>query len=181
MARTGSKRNDPNAVARQDWETPVRIVSALSRLNGKPFTIDVCATKRNRKAPEWIDKRRNSFKTPWTGDWWCNPPYGKDLHLWLERGIDSLYRDDSNSGVFLVPGNNLERKVYHEQVLPCLDGIVIFKGRISFEYRGKTHSGNDINNVALFLSAGGVQLSKRFPSERPFTPWIYSMSAKVGL
>ena len=47
------------------------------------FTLDVCATKSNRKCKRFISPRQDSFKTPWEDEYglpqacWMNPPYGR--------------------------------------------------------------------------------------------------------
>lgn len=65
-----------------EWLTPPEIVRALGE-----FDLDPCSPV-NRP---WDLARRNytidddGLAQEWTGRVWCNPPYGDETALWLER------------------------------------------------------------------------------------------------
>lgn len=52
------------------------------------FGIDVCASKDNAKAEEFIDEQKNGLRMTWAafnnGPAWCNPPF-RDVMPWLHK------------------------------------------------------------------------------------------------
>ncbi len=67
-----------------EWATPQRFFDELNE--EFHFTLDACASDENFKVANYYTKEQNSLSLPWTGVVWCNPPYGKDIKLWLQKG-----------------------------------------------------------------------------------------------
>ena len=60
---------------RNDWETPHALIEACEREWGK-FTVDVCASEENHKAPIYFNAECNGLLVKWDlGICWMNPPY----------------------------------------------------------------------------------------------------------
>ena len=113
---------------RDDWATPPDLWLPLDGLF--TFTYDPCAAlPGDSKITTTIIERRggvvcvapgtlrpevavayggsvfeDGFEHDWTGFFWCNPPYGKGLGDWVERGWDAVFRDrTADGGVMLLP------------------------------------------------------------------------------
>ena len=89
------------ASVRTDWETPAKVFDPLDE--EFHFTLDVCANEHNRKVLRyyWDD----SLNIPWTGMCWMNPPYGKEIGLWVKKAYDSACSGDATV-VCLLPGRS---------------------------------------------------------------------------
>lgn len=57
------------------WETPDELFDFLNMFF--QFDMDVAATEDNAKVSNFISPEEDTFKTPWLGTCWMNPPYGK--------------------------------------------------------------------------------------------------------
>lgn len=70
-----------------------------------------------------------------TIDWgkrvYINPPYGKAVRSWLEKGLRERERGNSDIVVFLLPAYT-DVKWFHEIVLPMAKEIRFIKGRLKF-------------------------------------------------
>jgi hypothetical protein len=49
------------------------------------FTLDACATAANAKCAAYFTRKEDGLRQPWTGRVWCNPPYGREIGLWLAK------------------------------------------------------------------------------------------------
>lgn len=64
--------------------------------------------------------------TSWRGKRvYCNPPYGRGVEKWLERGLEAAV------AVFLLPART-DTKWFHDIVLPKAKEIRFVRGRIKF-------------------------------------------------
>jgi site-specific DNA-methyltransferase (adenine-specific) len=67
-----------------EWETPRDFFDALDAEFA--FTLDPCSTDENAKCAKHYTKADNGLAQDWTGERvWCNPPYGRDMPLWIEK------------------------------------------------------------------------------------------------
>ena len=67
-----------------DWETPQYLFDLLN--DEFHFTLDVCASEKNAKVKNYYTKERDGLSQDWTGHTvWCNPPYGREMPLWIEK------------------------------------------------------------------------------------------------
>lgn len=66
----------------ESWITPKWLIDRLG-----PFDLDPCACDPQPwpTAARMVTERENGLLTLWSGFVWCNPPYGKQLGVWLER------------------------------------------------------------------------------------------------
>lgn len=81
------------------WATPQDL---FDRLNARwRFTLDVCATPENAKCPRFFTKVDDGLAQVWDGVFWMNPPYGREIPLWMEKAVRSW--KTGASGVCLVP------------------------------------------------------------------------------
>lgn len=115
-----------------EWETPDAIVQWADErwLGGVGFDLDPAATDDNAKASEWFDKDNDGLSQPWYGHVWCNPPYGRQIHRWIEKAAAeaALGRCDV---VMLLPAR-VDTVWWHDLVLAYATAVVFFKGRVKF-------------------------------------------------
>jgi site-specific DNA-methyltransferase (adenine-specific) len=67
-----------------EWETPQWL---FDQLNAEfHFTLDPCSTDENAKCEKHYTRKDDGLTKDWSGEVvWCNPPYGKQLPLWVEK------------------------------------------------------------------------------------------------
>jgi phage N-6-adenine-methyltransferase len=113
---------------RQDWATPTQLFKMLDA--EFHFTLDVCADPGNAKCAEFFTQ--DALERHWVplkdGPVWCNPPYGREIGKWVERG----YRESRGyfTVVMLLPART-DTQWFHEY---CLKGEIRFlRGRLNFD------------------------------------------------
>jgi len=112
----------------EEWETPQSIFDRLNKVFS--FTLDVCATRDNKKCQQFFSKQDDGLKQPWHDHRtiWMNPPYGHVIEQWMEKAYT-----ESCKGcvvVSLVPART-DTKWWHSWV----DGkaqVTFVKGRLKF-------------------------------------------------
>lgn len=78
----------------REWETPQDLFDILNEEFG--FTLDVCATKKNRKCKQYFSKDGNKYSDEdgLNSSWqclnahsvcWMNPPYGREIGKWMKK------------------------------------------------------------------------------------------------
>jgi len=72
---------------RGDWETPQELFDELDHEFG--FDLDACATKENAKCPIFFSPDDDALKLDWRGVVWMNPPYGREIGLWVAKAFES--------------------------------------------------------------------------------------------
>jgi site-specific DNA-methyltransferase (adenine-specific) len=94
------------------------------------FTLDVCATADTAKCPRFFSPEVDGLAQDWGDDiCWMNPPYGREIGLWLEKA----YRSSLAGATVccLIPARTGTRW-WHAWVLGKGE-IRYRKGRIIFE------------------------------------------------
>jgi len=66
-----------------EWETPQWLFDILN--DEFHFQIDVCASDKNHKCEQYFSKEDNGIVQAWNGVCWMNPPYGRDIKVWMEK------------------------------------------------------------------------------------------------
>jgi len=124
--------------SKSDWETPDKLFDRLN--NEFEFTIDVCASATNKKVDNYFSVRDNALVQEWTGICWMNPPYGKDIKLWVKKAYTASL-DGETTVVCLLPCRT-DTVWWHEF---CMKGEIRFcNKRLKFK---------NSNNMATFPSA----------------------------
>lgn len=72
----------PNRGASDTWLTPPEIIRAVG-----PFDLDPCAAVGQpwATAATHYTVEDDGLSLPWHGFVWCNPPFGPDVGIWLQR------------------------------------------------------------------------------------------------
>ena len=82
-----NKRNVHFMSERHDWETPQFLFDGLNAEFG--FELDVCATAENAKCRRFFTLADDGLAQVWTGVCWMNPPYGRDIEMWMKKAFHS--------------------------------------------------------------------------------------------
>jgi site-specific DNA-methyltransferase (adenine-specific) len=66
-----------------EYSTPLSLITPLI----KEFNIktDVCASKLNHKLEHYFTKEDNALLLKWNGNCWMNPPFDKNLGVWVRK------------------------------------------------------------------------------------------------
>lgn len=78
-----------------EWETPQWLFDLLDK--EFHFDIDVCSSSQNSKCKNFYTKKENGLSQHWKGTCWMNPPYGRELPLWISKA-----KTESKNGVIVV-------------------------------------------------------------------------------
>lgn len=115
--------------ARDDWSTPWDFFKAQETQFG-PFDLDVCATPENAKCPRFFTREQNGLEQPWTGRCWMNPPYGREIGLWVKKAAEEV-RENAECVVCLLPART-DTAWWHDYVARFAVRVVFVRGRITF-------------------------------------------------
>jgi phage N-6-adenine-methyltransferase len=69
------------------WETHQAFFDALDR--EFHFTLDVCAVPENAKCSAFYTPEIDGLVQRWQGVCWMNPPYGREIGLWMRKAFES--------------------------------------------------------------------------------------------
>ena len=106
-----------------EWETPQWLFDEYDQKYH--FTLDACASPENAKCKTYFTPEQDGLKQEWTGSVWCNPPYGRQIWKWVEKG----YKSRAEVVVMCLPART-DTRWFHDY---CLKGEVIFlRGRVKF-------------------------------------------------
>jgi len=109
------------------WSTPKYFFDELD--NEFNFTLDVCANSDNAKCSKYFDKEMNGLEKDWTGNVWCNPPYGREIVNWVKKASEEIEKDYCNKIVMLVPSRT-DTNWWHQYVIN--EKVRFIKGRLKF-------------------------------------------------
>lgn len=76
-----SKLDNPNHEGKTNtWLTPLDLIYKLGG-----FDLDPCGYKEHHTASNLIVLPENGLEQEWKGRVWLNPPYGKNIGIWLRK------------------------------------------------------------------------------------------------
>lgn len=71
-----------------DWATPQYLFDELD--SEFHFTLDVCASEKNRKVARYFNADTNGLDQDWgTEVCWMNPPYGRTIGQWVRKAVEA--------------------------------------------------------------------------------------------
>lgn len=113
-----------------EWETPSILFNKLNSVFN--FNLDVCATKYNTKCSNYYSIEDNGLEKEWSGNCWCNPPYGRSLTgKWIEKAIMEVLNRNANV-VLLVPART-DTIWFHDYIYKKQYTEILFlRGRLKF-------------------------------------------------
>jgi hypothetical protein len=111
-----AKRNDR-------YLTPLPLVRALGEFDLDPCGAPGHATARTVWTPEEVG---DGLSLPWFGRVWLNPPYGREISVWVDR----LFQH--GSGIALLPCAP-DTALWQRRVLADAAAVLFVRGRIRYE------------------------------------------------
>ena len=124
-----------------NWGTPQEFFDKLNWRFG-PFDLDPCASPHNTKCANFYTEAEDGLSKDWSGHvCFVNPPYGRGIDKWIEKGYNTA-KDGDSRVVMLIPART-DTKYWHSYVMKASE-VYFLKGRLKF--------GNSVN-PAPFPSA----------------------------
>lgn len=77
------------------------------------FDIDVAALPENAKCHSFYTPADDGLNQPWTGNVWCNPPYGRGIGNWVKKASESAR--EGATVVMLIPVRT-DTKWFHNYI-----------------------------------------------------------------
>lgn len=140
MARTNIKQYESQS---NDWRTPPEIYQPILDFIGLyEFNTDVCCNGFNIPSAYYIRKDgvyrfnglkvedNNGLQAKWFGSCWMNPPYGKDLALFVKKAFEESQK---NCEVWSILPSRPENKYYHDYIFKADNTFwVMLQGKQGF-------------------------------------------------
>lgn len=99
----------------QEWETPSEIFDPLHERHR--FTLDVCATAKNAKCPDYFTKADDALSHYWNGVCWMNPPYGRNVTgKWVEKAYNETRTNPFCELVVCLLPARTDTKWFHDYI-----------------------------------------------------------------
>jgi len=108
-----------------EWETPQNLFDELDREFG--FDLDVCAKPWNAKCKRYLDPKINGLKQAWSGTCWMNPPFGREIKLWIRKAYEESQK--GSTVVCLIPSRT-ETDWFHDYCIKAEKRYI--RGRVWF-------------------------------------------------
>ena len=121
----GHQRDNTN------WETDREFFKLLNKKF--KFTLDCCATSKNKKCKRYYSKRDNALIKNWKGRVYMNPPYGKDINLWIRKAYLEVKKGNADVVVCAIPVRTDSQWFYKYSRLAQ---VVFLAGRLRFGING---------------------------------------------
>ena len=137
-----------------EWSTPQDFYDKLNE--EFHFTLDVCATPENAKCVEFFTKEQDGLKQGWTDVCWMNPPYGRQIGLWVKKALESAW--GGATVVCLLPSRT-DTSWWHSYVIPHAAEVRFLKGRLKFG--GSKNSAPFPSAVVIFRPAKDRQMASK--------------------
>lgn len=140
-----------------EWETPQELFNELDQ--EFHFTLDPCATDKNRKCRKYYTEKENGIEKKWNGEIvFCNPPYS-EIKRWVEK---SFKESQTGCTVVLLIPSRTDTRWFHEYIYGKAE-IRFLKGRLKFS--GARYNAPFPSMVVIMrgggMSKGGVRAERR--------------------
>ena len=127
-----------------NWETPQELFDEACRKYKVRPSLDVCATRRNKKCALFFSK--DSLSKQWNRSFYMNPPYGKGIiDKWIKYAYEQHVKHNVTAMALIFA--KTETKWWHKYIQDVAE-VYFIKGRVHFQLNGK-----DVQNSAPYGSA----------------------------
>lgn len=130
-----------------EWGTPQDLFDKLNKEFN--FTLDPCSSATNYKCEKHYTQEDNGLIQDWSNDIvFCNPPYGKDIPLWVEKA----YKENQKGAtvVLLIPART-DTRYFHNYIYKQHE-IIFIKGRLKFtNEQGKTQQSAPFPSMIVIM------------------------------
>jgi len=114
---------------KDDWETPQGLYDRLDSIYH--FEIDAAADVFNAKAEIFFTKKyNNGLEQDWNRPTFCNPPYGREVKYWIQKGC--LEAEKWGVPVVMLLAARTDTIAFHTYIMGRADFVYFIKGRIKF-------------------------------------------------
>lgn len=138
---------------KEDWETPQDF---YDRLNAKyHFKWDLAASDDNAKCSCYFTRDDNSLEQDWeglSGNLFLNPPYGRELKLWVKKAATTGLKDKQNL-VMLIPSRT-DTSYWHDYIFNHAE-IKFLRGRLKFEVDGVSGDSAPFPSAVVIYTGDG--------------------------
>ncbi|MCS6093931.1 adenine methyltransferase [Lactobacillus sp. LMY-20] len=138
---------------KEDWETPQDF---YDRLNNKyRFKWDLAASDDNAKCSCYFTRDDNSLEQDWeglSGNLFLNPPYGRELKLWVQKAATTKLKDKQNI-VMLIPSRT-DTSYWHDYIFNHAE-IKFLRGRLKFEVDGVSGDSAPFPSAVVIYTGDG--------------------------
>ena len=111
------------------WATPQWFFDELNK--EFDFTLDPCADEFNHKCDKYFTKEQDGLAKDWRGETvFCNPPYGREMPLWVKKCFDEVHYGDCPCVVMLIPART-DTRYFHKYIYKKAE-LRFVKGRLRF-------------------------------------------------
>lgn len=139
--------------SKEDWETPQDF---YDRLNAKyHFKWDLAASDDNAKCSYYFTRDDNSLEQDWeglSGNLFLNPPYGRELKLWVKKAATTGLKDKQNL-VMLIPSRT-DTSYWHDYIFNHAE-IKFLRGRLKFEVDGVSGDSAPFPSAVVIYTGDG--------------------------
>lgn len=115
------------------WETPQSFYKELDK--EFKFDLDVASSDENAKCANHYTIEDDGLSQKWNGNVFCNPPYGKEIGLWVKKAYEESLANDGVI-VLLIPART-DTRYWHDYIFGKAKDIRFLKGRLKFELNGE--------------------------------------------
>src|ERR1700693_3307925 len=126
------KRHGQYPSQTNEWETPDYLFKYFDKIY--KFNLDPCCTPQNAKCWPYYTKEDSGLFKSWAGmTVFMNPPYGREVSLWVKKAYEEVYCSNSDvitTVVCLIPARTDTR--YWQEYCAKADYIIFLKGRVKF-------------------------------------------------
>lgn len=118
---------------KMDWTTPKEFYNLYNAIY--KFNTDLACTSINCLAPRgmYYDKGIDSLSENWEklkGWSWCNPPYGRELKLWVRKAYESSLK---GANIIMLIPSRTDTSYWHDYIFNKENVEVDFiRGRLKF-------------------------------------------------
>ena len=110
------------------WATPKDFFDTLNA--EFHLDLDPCADEENHKTPDYFTKEQDGLRQDWSGRRvFCNPPYGRAIGAWVEKGFREGHKDDTIV-VMLIPART-DTRYFHDFIKNRAE-VRFVTGRLKF-------------------------------------------------
>lgn len=128
---------------KEEWLTPPELLKKLGS-----FDLDPCspADRPWDTAKHHFSKKENGLDKNWFGRVWCNPPYGKQTKVWLEKC-------SAHNNAIALTFARTDTKMFYEHVWQKASAILFIKGRLKF-YKPNGEVGSSAGAPSVLIAYG---------------------------
>jgi phage N-6-adenine-methyltransferase len=150
--------------ATEVWQTPPALFMALHQ--EFDFSIDVAADDGNAVVDRYLDADRDALRQSWAGERvFANPPYGRELHRWLEKAV--IEAQEHGALVVMVLPARTGNAWFHRHVLPHAE-IRFIRGRLNFTVGGGGRKNAPFDSMVVIfrpfkIGGGTIAAQPTFP------------------